>query len=259
MREQIFKCSQLQLGNSCEVYEYEVNKQVNSSGLLSRSERSAQDGRSQEETSGIAMITNTLQSSLLLFHMRIRSGTDWVGFGSNLLRWWLGPTFEPPGGGGGTLHLGGGGSLNEGGDWGLRGHSGWLLEAVLPNSRSTENLRVAEVSLNGGAQPPAIGELLVVKLPEDVGDSSKGFHSVLALLSCGLSSAEGNCRWRVLHQSRYRESKIAQGPHDRHNILKERKYLLEGTYYTKYDLIYHKGIHKYLAHSSVWESPPLEC
>jgi hypothetical protein len=50
-----------------------------------------------------------------------------------------------------------------------------------------------------------MGELLVVvKLSEDVGDSSKGFHSVLALLICGLSS--GLCRCKLSHQSQYRES-----------------------------------------------------
>lgn len=136
----------------------------------------------------------------MFFHTRIKSGTDCAGFGSDLLLCWLGPTLEPPGGGGGTLHVGSGGNFNEGGDLGLRGNSG-SLEAVLVNSKSTENFRVAEVSRDGGAQPPAIGELLVVKLSEDVGDSSKGFHSVLALLICGLSSAEDVCRCKVLHQS----------------------------------------------------------
>ena len=97
--------------------------------------------------------------------------------------------------------------MSEVGNWGLRGSSGSLL-----NSKSPENLRAAEVSLNGGAQLPAMGDLLPTELSKDVGDSSKGFHSVLALLLCGLSSAEDVCRCKVFHQLQYCkiESKKAQ-------------------------------------------------
>ena len=76
--------------------------------------------------------------------------------------------------------------MNNGEDWGLRSKSG-LLEAVLFIANSTENLRIGKVSLTGGVQPPAMGELEEVKLSEDIGDSPKGFHSVLALLICELS------------------------------------------------------------------------
>lgn len=85
--------------------------------------------------------------------------------------------------------------MNNGVDWGLRSKSG-LLGTKSLMSDSTENLRVGEVSRVGGVQPPAMGELEEVWHSEDVGESPKGFHSVLALLICGLSSAEDFCRYK---------------------------------------------------------------
>lgn len=75
------------------------------------------------------------------FHMRIKSGTDLVGRWMELFRCALAPTLEPPGGGGGSLDT-----------------TSRLLEAVLLSSKSTEILRVKDVSRIGGAHPPSMGE-----------------------------------------------------------------------------------------------------
>lgn len=85
--------------------------------------------------------------------------------------------------------------MDNGADWGLRSKSG-LLVTVLHMSNSSDNFRVGELFRVGGVQPPAIGELEEVWHSEDVGESSKAFHSVLALLICGLSSAGEFCRYK---------------------------------------------------------------
>lgn len=81
--------------------------------------------------------------------------------------------------------------MDNGGDWDLGSKSG-LVGTVLHMSNSTDSFRVGELFRVGGVQPPAIGELEVWH-SDDVGESSKGFHSVLALLICGLSSTEEFC------------------------------------------------------------------
>lgn len=82
--------------------------------------------------------------------------------------------------------------MDNGGDWDLRSKSG-LLGTMLHMSNSTDSFRVGELLRVGGVQPPAIGELEVWH-SDDVGESSKGFHSVLAPLICGLSSTDEFCR-----------------------------------------------------------------
>lgn len=93
-----------------------------------------------------------------------------------LFRCALAPTLEPPGGGGGSLDT-----------------TSRLLEAVLLSSKSTEILRVKDVSRIGGAHPPSMGEPDDLKHSDHVGDSSKESQSVLALLICELLFAGDVC------------------------------------------------------------------
>ncbi len=100
--------------------------------------------------------------------MRIKSGTVLETWGacveSDVLR-----TLDPPGGGGG---------INNNNDTTVVLLVHCLLEAVLQSSKSREMVREDFlVSLrNGGAQPPAMGELRelekIIDFPLDVGDES---------------------------------------------------------------------------------------